>query len=66
MPIYKLVATINGASETRLIEAKTESGALKHAAKSYLKAEAIRTSEQIREMAELVATKAIQVEQIAE
>lgn len=62
MPIYRITAKLGDAAEERLIEAKTESGALKHAALKYLKAEAVRTVEQIKDTATLAA-KGVQVEQ---
>jgi len=55
MPLYRIEATLGESAETRIVEAKTEAGALKHAAKRYLSAEIIRSAEQIKVMAALVA-----------
>jgi hypothetical protein len=65
MPIYRIEAKLGQAAETRLIEAKTESGALKHAAKKYLTAAPIRTGDQIKDMAALAAN-GVKVEAAAE
>jgi hypothetical protein len=61
VPIYRVTVTIDQASKVRLIEAKTEAGALKYAAKTHIVAEGIRTAEQLKEMAELAA-KGVKVE----
>ena len=55
MPLYRIEATLGESAETRIVEAKTEAGALKHAAKKYLSAESIRSAEQMKVMAALVA-----------
>jgi hypothetical protein len=55
-PIYMLEVALGDASERRLIEAKTEAGAVKHAAHKYIKkVERIFTADQIKEMAGLAA-----------
>ena len=57
MPLYRIEATLGESAETRIVEAKTEAGALKHAAKRYMSAAMtfIRSAEQIKVMAALVA-----------
>jgi hypothetical protein len=55
LPIYRVEISLGEATETRLIEAKTEVGAIKHAAHKYIKVERILTSDQIKEMAGLAA-----------
>lgn len=55
MPIYRTTITLGAETKDRLIEAPNEAFALRFAAKGHIKAEAIRTAEQIKEMAGLAA-----------
>lgn len=64
MPIYRIEVTLGQASETRLVEAKTEAGALKHAASKYLKAEIVRSADQMKD-AMALAGKGVKVETAA-
>lgn len=64
VPIYRIEVTLGQATETRLVEAKTEASALKHAGAKYMKAEIVRSAGQMKE-AMALASKGVTVETAA-